>query len=270
MLILRSLAFNAFFYLHTIAWLIGMLPTLLMSKAVTLACVKQWARINRWSLGAIAGVRVEIRGLENVPTTGAIIASKHQSTFETVALLDLFRDPTYVLKRELLRIPLFGRYAQMAEQIAVDRTAGRAALTEMAARAKAEATKGRQIIIYPEGTRRPAGAPPAYKHGVAHLYRELGVPMVPVALNAGLFWGRHQFLRHPGTLVLEFLPAIPPGLPMKVAFAAMCAAIETGSDRLIREALAADDPPPLPPEGRDFLARTAAATTAARGLVDDA
>ncbi len=255
MVLLRSLAFNCFFYLHTIFWLIVMLPTEFMSKNAMMSCVYAWARINRRALTVIGGVDVEIRGLEHLPPGGAIIASKHQSTFETVALLDLFSDPTFVLKKELMSIPLFGWYAKKAEQIPVDRSAGRAALALMTERARAEAAKGRQIIIYPEGTRRAAGAEPAYKHGVAHLYAHLGVPMVPVALNSGLFWPRHGFRRPPGTLVVEFLPPIPAGVDPEEAFAQMREAIETASDRLIAEALAAPNPPPLPAGGEAFLAR---------------
>ncbi|MCE1235628.1 MAG: 1-acyl-sn-glycerol-3-phosphate acyltransferase [Hyphomicrobiales bacterium] len=246
MIFLRSLAFNVFFYVHTFAWLLLLLPTEVLPKIWLRRGIKTWARVNRWALTAIGGVRVELRGLEHLPSDGAIIVSKHQSTFETVSLLDLFVDPVYVLKKELLSIPLFGWYAVKAEQIPVDRTAGRAALNAMAERARIEVGRGRQLIIYPEGTRRPAGAPPSYKHGVAHLYRALGAPMVPVALNSGLFWPRHGFTRPPGTLVVEFLPPIPPGRDPEEAFAEMQRVIETASDRLIAEALAAPNPPPMP------------------------
>lgn len=250
MIFLRSLAFNVFFYVHTFVWLFVLLPTEVLPRIWLIRGVKQWAATNRWALQAIGGVRVELRGREHIPETGAIIASKHQSTFETVSMLDLFVDPTYVLKKELLSIPLFGWYAKKAEQIPVDRTAGRLALAKMTERAKLEMARGRQLIIYPEGTRKPAGAEPSYKHGVAHLYRELGVPMVPVALNSGLFWPRHGFLRHPGTLVVEFMPIIPAGLDPEEAFAQLREAIETGTERLIAEALAAPNPPPMPSRRR--------------------
>lgn len=246
MIFLRSLAFNVFFYVHTFVWLLLLLPTEFLPKIWLWRGIKTWARVNRWALTAIGGVRVELRGLENLPPGGLVLVSKHQSTFETVSLLDLFGDPVYVFKKELLSIPLFGWYATKAEQIPVDRTAGRAALNEMAERARIEVGRGRQLIIYPEGTRRPAGAPPNYKHGVVHLYRALGAPVVPVALNSGLFWPRHGFLRHPGTLVVEFLPPIPPGRDPEQVFVEMQAAIETATDRLLAEALAAPNPPPMP------------------------
>jgi 1-acyl-sn-glycerol-3-phosphate acyltransferase len=255
MVFLRSLLFNCFFYVHTTIMLFALLPTEFLPKRALLAGVKSWTRVNRWALSAIGGVDVELRGLEHLPAGGVIIASKHQSTFETVALLDLFSDPTFVLKKELMSIPLFGWYAKKVEQIPVDRSAGRQALAQMTERAREEAAKGRQIVIYPEGTRRPAGAEPAYKHGVAHLYEHLDVPLVPVALNSGLFWPRHGFRRPPGTLVVEFLPPIPAGRDPEAAFATMREAIETATDRLIAEALAAPNPPPLPPGGEAFRGR---------------
>lgn len=256
MVFLRSLAFNVFFYVHTVFWVLALMPTELLPKRFFWRGVYRWARVNRWALEAIGGVKVELRGLEHLPRGGVLVASKHQSTFETVALIDLFVEPSFVMKRELRRIPIFGWYTIKGEQILVDRKAGRSALVDMTGRAKAVTAQGRPILIYPEGTRRPAGAEPHYKHGIAHLYANLGVPLVPVALNSGLFWGRHDFLRHPGTLVVEFLPAIPPGRDPEEVFVEMRTAIETASDRLIAEALEADPPPPLPAKGRAFLART--------------
>jgi len=261
MVFLRSLAFNAFFYLHTIFWLFALLPTEVLPKPAFWWGVKRWAKINRWAISAIGGVKVEIRGLENLPKGGLLIAAKHQSTFETVSLLDLFDRPTFVMKRELRKIPLFGWYTVKGEQIAVDRSAGRSALVDMTERARVEAGRGREILIFPEGTRKPAGASPQYKHGIAHLYANLGVPLVPMALNSGLFWGRHDFFRHPGTLVVEFLPPIPAGRDPEEVYAEMQTVIETASDRLIAEALAAPNPPPLPKAGQAYLARAAARTS---------
>jgi 1-acyl-sn-glycerol-3-phosphate acyltransferase len=256
MVFLRSLAFNVFFYVHTTVMLIVMLPTPFLPTSGPLwACVRSWSRVNRWAFRAIAGVKVELRGFENLPQGGAILASKHQSTFETAALLDLFHEPTFVLKKELLKIPLFGWYAQKAEQIPVDRSAGRSALAQMTDRARREVARGRQIIIYPEGTRRPAGAEPSYTYGVAALYSRLDVPLVPIALNSGLFWPRHGFFRPPGTLVVEILPPIPPGHETEIAYGEMQAAIETASDRLIAEAMAAPNPPKLPKGGEAWLTR---------------
>ena len=157
--------------------------------------------------------------------------------------------------------PPYDRIVARPVTAADRRRAGRAALTDMTERAKAEVRRGRQIMIFPEGTRRPAGAAPHYKHGIAHLYERLGVPVVPMALNSGLFWGRHDFFRHPGTLVVEFLPAIPPGRDAEEVFAELQRVIETNTDRLIGEALAAPNPPPLPEAGRAYLDRVAARTS---------
>jgi 1-acyl-sn-glycerol-3-phosphate acyltransferase len=200
--------------------------------------VRTWARAGIWLVGAIAGTRVEVRGRDNLPAGAAIVAAKHQSTFETFALVPQFPNPTLVVKRELRWIPIFGQYMVKAGMILVDRSAGLSALRHLAASARAEIAKGRDIIIFPEGTRRPPGAPPDYHPGVAHLYRALGVPVVPVALNSGLFWPRRTFLHYPGTIVIEFLPAIPPGLDARRFMERLQADIEAASDRLACEARA--------------------------------
>jgi 1-acyl-sn-glycerol-3-phosphate acyltransferase len=141
------------------------------------------------------------------------VAAKHQSTWETFALLTILDDPTFIIKRELMWIPWFGWYTWKARMIAVDRGARTQALVGMTERARAELVRNRrQLVIFPEGTRRAPGAEPAYKFGVAHLYGEIGVPCLPVALNSGLVWRRRSFLRHPGTVRVEILDPIAPGL----------------------------------------------------------
>lgn len=164
-----------------------------------------------------------------------IIAAKHQSTFETFALLKLFDDFTFIVKRELMWIPIFGWCMWKGRMIPVDRGAGSQALIEMTERAMREIRTGRQLVIFPEGTRRAAGAEPRYKFGVAHLYGEIGVPCVPVALNSGLFWPRRAFMRFPGTIVVEFLPPIPPGMDKQAFFARLQNDIESATARLLEE-----------------------------------
>lgn len=246
MTFLRSLTFNVAFYANMILWMVLLAPGFLLPKRVMWTGVRAWSRLNLVLLERIAGVGLEVRGLQNLPPGGSLVASKHQSTFETVMLLHLFHDPAFILKRELTWIPLFGWYALKTGMIPVDRKRGRDALRDMTRRALAEMRKGRSIVIYPEGTRRPPGAEPAYKFGVAHLYRETGMPVVPVALNSGLFWPRRGFLRHPGRIVVEIMPAIQPGLSTDIFMSCLQDAIETASDRLLAEALAAPNPPPLP------------------------
>jgi len=156
--------------------------------------------------------------------------------WETFTLLTLFDDPAYIFKRELMWIPIFGWYAWKSDMIPVDRGARGGALAGMIARARVEFARGRQIIIFPEGTRTAPGAPQAYKQGVAHLYAECGVPCLPVALNSGLFWPRRKFLRYPGTIVLEVLDPIAPGLDRATFAQRMEQDIEAATARLIAEA----------------------------------
>jgi 1-acyl-sn-glycerol-3-phosphate acyltransferase len=234
MLVLRSIFFNLAYYLNLTLWMIAALPTLLMPRRVFMRVAKEWAGSSLWLLRVIAGTRVEFRGVEKIPQGGLLVASKHQSLWETFALLRIFDDPAYVLKRELMWIPVFGWYAWKAGSVPINRRGGAAALVAMNQRARAEVEAGRQIIIFPEGTRRPPGAPPAYKYGIAHLYDRLGVPCLPIALNSGMFWPRRRMIRYPGTVVVEVLDPIEPGLPRDAFFAQLQDTIEPASDALLR------------------------------------
>jgi 1-acyl-sn-glycerol-3-phosphate acyltransferase len=176
---------------------------------------------------------VEFRGVEKIPKGPLIVASKHQSMWETISLLPFFEAPFFALKRELTFIPLFGLFLIKTRMIAIDRRGGGRALIAMARRARQEVLQGRQFVIFPEGTRRPAGAPPQYKPGIALIYTECGVPCLPVALNSGLFWPRRTFMRYPGTLVVEFLDPLPPGLSRDEFLDRMRTAIEQATDRLV-------------------------------------
>lgn len=235
MLFVRSLLFNIIFYAHLILWLILLIPGFLVPRKVFIRMVQVWARSSLWLLRVFAGTKVEIRGIEKIPSGGALVAAKHQSLWETFALLTIFDDPTFILKRELMWIPFFGWYLKKAQCVPVNRKAGSSALMQMTAQAKNEARHGRQIIIFPEGTRRPPGAPPAYKYGAAHLYQNLGFPCIPVALNSGLYWPRREFIRRPGTIRMEILDPIHPGLPREEFFKLMQAKIEDTSNRLLTE-----------------------------------
>jgi 1-acyl-sn-glycerol-3-phosphate acyltransferase len=232
---LRSLLFNVLFYLNLVVLLLAAIPTIVMPRRAILWVAKVWGRSTLWLLRTVCGIGVEWRGLEKVPSGGILIAAKHQSTWETFALLTLFPDPAYVIKRELTWIPFFGWYAKHGGMIPVDRGAGKSALSGMMTEARAALAQGRQIIIFPEGTRRTAGAEPKYKFGVAHLYAESGVPCVPVALNSGLFWARRGFRRFPGTITVEFLDPIPPGLERGEFFAKLQNEIEAATARLLAE-----------------------------------
>jgi 1-acyl-sn-glycerol-3-phosphate acyltransferase len=235
-LVIRSLIFNIAFYVSLVVWLIIALPTFLMPYRAILAVAKAWGRYNLFLLRVICGLDADFRGLEKIPPGPLLVAAKHQSAWETFALLWLFADPTFIMKRELQWIPLFGWFALKGRMIPVDRGAGSAGLIEMTGRARKELAKGRQIVIFPEGTRRPAGAEPRYKYGITRLYLGANVPVLPIALNSGLFWRRRSMLRVPGTIVVQVLDPIPPGLDEEAFMARLQSDIETATARLIDEA----------------------------------
>ncbi|HET7714063.1 MAG TPA: lysophospholipid acyltransferase family protein, partial [Bauldia sp.] len=210
---LRSALFTGAFFLTTAVMAIVGSPLLLFaSETLTMGYARLWSRVALLLLRTLAGVRVEIRGTANIPRGAALVAAKHQSAFETFALFPILVAPTMIMKAELRRIPLFGRFSELAGMIEVDRSKGGTALRDMIQRCRQEVAKGRQIVIFPEGTRRPPGAEPAYQPGIALLYKSLDVPTVPVALNSGLYWPRRSFVKHPGTIVIEFLPPVEAGL----------------------------------------------------------
>jgi 1-acyl-sn-glycerol-3-phosphate acyltransferase len=232
---LRSFIFNATFYLVTLLFLIAAIPTFLMPPPAIRWVARTWGATCVWLLNVICGTKLEVRGHENIPAGGAIVASKHQSAFETFALLPLFPDFAIILKRELMWLPMFGWYMWKAGMIPIDRGARGQVVAAMTARASAALAEGRQIIIFPEGTRRPPGAEPTYKFGVARLYADTGYPCVPVALNSGVFWPRRKFLRYPGTIVFDILPPIQPGLSGRAFFERLQSEVEAATGRLIAE-----------------------------------
>ena len=232
-LVIRSIIFNILFYLNLFAQLIAALPTLLMPRWGILAVGRFWARTNLWLLRTVCGLDANFHGLDKIPPGPLLVAAKHQSMWETFALLLILPDPAYIMKRELMWIPFFGWYAWKAGMIAVDRGRGSQALVDMNASARRELARNRQIIIFPEGTRRPPGAEPRYKYGVAHLYAEMGVPCLPIALNSGLFWPRRSLRRYPGTVRVEVLDLIPPGLGKEAFFERLQRAVEAATARLV-------------------------------------
>lgn len=233
---LRSLLFNVLFYVFLVMWLLIALPTFLMPRQGILTVAGWWAKSSLVLMRIICGTKFEFRGVEKIPKGPLIVAAKHQSMWETFALLQFFEEPLYILKRELKWIPFFGWYLMKADMIDVERDAGGRALKDMTKRAGVAVRKGRQLIIFPEGTRRPVDAPPRYKHGVAQVYMDSGVACLPVALNSGLFWPRRTFMRYPGTLVVEFLDLLPPGLGRDEFIDGIRNSIETATDRLVKDA----------------------------------
>ena len=234
----RSLLFNVLFYVTTTLYVVLGSPLLFAPRRWAMAALANHARFELWLLKTIVGTKLEVRGQDKLPEGPCLVASKHQSAWETFALIPLFRDPALLMKRELFWIPFHGWFSRKFEMIPVDRDKGPAALRRMLRETRKRVADGRQIIIFPEGTRRPPGAPPDYKTGVVLLYEALGVPCVPVALNSGLFWPRRSLTRRPGTIVVEFLDPIAPGLSKTVFLERLTGAIETASNRLLAEAKA--------------------------------
>ena len=234
-MLIGSIIFNILFYLNLFVYFIAAIPTLAMPRRAIVAMVKSWARANLLLLRVACGVGVEFRGLEKIPPGALLVASKHQSTWETFALNTLFADPAFILKRELVWIPFFGWYAWKAGMIPVNRGKRAQALADMTICARRELDRGRQIIIFPEGTRRAPGAEPAYKFGVAHLYGETGVSCLPVALNSGLFWPRRSFRRYRGRIIVDILDPIAPGLSKQAFAEELQRVIETATARLVAD-----------------------------------
>ncbi|HZZ60209.1 MAG TPA: lysophospholipid acyltransferase family protein [Roseiarcus sp.] len=240
MLVVRSVAFNLLFYITLVVLMIVGLPTILAGRRGIFALASVWRGVSVWLLEHICGLKLEYRGAENIPRGGVLIAAKHQSFLETFALLKYTPDFAIILKRQLTYIPLFGLYLIFSKQISIDRARGRQALHQIAAAAKPVLAAGRQIFIFPEGTRRPPGAPPRYRQGVAAIYAGSEAPCLPVAVNTGLFWRRRGFMRRPGVAVIEYLPPIAPGLDRDDFTARLQDAIEAACARLNAEAVVRD------------------------------
>jgi 1-acyl-sn-glycerol-3-phosphate acyltransferase len=236
MLKARSTLYNIAFYLNLTLWCLIALPTLALPRRYFMAMARAWGVSSTALLRLIAGTKVEWRGLEKLPQGGCLVASKHQSSWETFALFTILKDPAFILKRELMFIPFFGWYLVKSAMIPVRRgQTGREALAEMSGQAKAALAAGRQLVIFPEGTRRSPGAPPDYKSGVAHLYAATGAICAPIALNSGLYWARRALTRRPGTIRVEILDAIGPGMRPKAFLAELRTRIEEASARLLEE-----------------------------------
>jgi 1-acyl-sn-glycerol-3-phosphate acyltransferase len=249
MILLRSILYTAVFYATTALFLVCGSWLLLAPRSWAMAGLKAHAvtcvRLLKW----IVGTRLEVRGREHLPAGACLVAAKHQSAWDTFGLVPVFDDPALVMKAELMQIPLYGWFSAKFGMIPIKRETGPSALRDMLREAHQRLADGRQILVFPEGTRRQPMAPPDYKPGILMLYDQLKVPCVPLALNSGLFWPRRSLLRYPGTIVVEILPPIPAGLKRREFAADLEAAIETATTRLCAEALSGPNPPPSPTTG---------------------
>lgn len=236
----RTRLFMAWFFGLSAAFAVAGLPLLLLPRAILTQAQRLWARLALAGLRWICGVRVEVRGAP--PPGAALIAAKHQSMLDGIAPLVFLRDPSFVLKQELMRIPVAGAFGRKAELIALDRAGQARALKQLTVDVADRMAKSRPVVIFPEGTRRPPGGAPDYKPGVAGLYRELAVAVTPLATNSGLCWPAHGPIR-PGVAVYAFLDSIPPGLRRAAFMQTLQARIEPAADALLRAPRPAADRP---------------------------
>ncbi|HEY5047520.1 MAG TPA: lysophospholipid acyltransferase family protein [Rhizomicrobium sp.] len=234
MIFVRSAVYFLWFVGLSVALNVGILPALLLPRRFVRFAARAWCRGQLWGLRTIAGLSCEVRG--EIPPPGALVAAKHMSMWDTLALFLLLGNVTIVLKRGLMLVPFYGWYALKLRFIFIDRRARISALRQLATRARAAVDRGESILIFPEGTRKSPGAAPDYKPGVAALYEQLGRACIPVALNSGLYWtGPAGFLKRPGKVIVQFLPAIPPGLKRRAFMATLEQRIETAMAGLLAE-----------------------------------
>jgi len=235
----RSLAFNVVFYLWTLATFVVTLPVLLAGPyPLAQATLRLWAKSVTWLLRTVGGVRVEVRGGENIPLGPGLVAPKHQCMFDIFGTMGLLPAGCYVLRKELTRIPIFGWWAWKGRMIVIDREGLAPALRRMLRDARERLAEApRQIVIFPEGTRRKPGQAGDYLPGVAALYRDIGLPCTPVALNSGVHWQKGGLVLRPGTIVFEFLPPIPPGLKRDQFMQALESRLDAAANALLAEGI---------------------------------
>ena len=231
----RSTIFNISYFLWTLLISVGLTIILPMPRSWMVEGKRLWTTgivvLARW----VMGIRYEVRGLEHLPKGPVILAVKHQSAWDTFFFDSVLPDAVYVLKQELLRIPFVGWHMRKTEMIGVDRSAGIKSMHVMVQKARETIAAGRQIVIFPEGTRTAPGAAPRYMPGLAMLAASVDAPVIPVALNSGLFWSRNAYLKTPGKIIVEFLPPMPQGLDRRAFLNELQSRIEMATRKLEAE-----------------------------------
>lgn len=244
LIFLRSLAFQIVWTLNCIFWFTFAIVGWVLPTAGMVWMARVWGVSSVFLHELITGARVSIRGIENIPEGPCIVAAKHQSAWETMGLVPFFPRTSYIFKRELLWVPLFGWHMLKAGQVPINRGDRNSALESIERGVKRATEKGAHIMIFPEGTRRKVGAPPAYRFGVARIYRAVNSPCVPVAVLSGLAWPRNTFIHKPRPIIVEFLPPIPAGLEAGEFFETVQKQIEDKVNALMVEV---GEKPSVPP-----------------------
>jgi len=216
-----------------LAIVVGLIALMFGRTELSWRIAQYWRNSNIAFLRMIVGVETDVQGGENIPPGPCIFAAKHQSDWDIFAILPHSKRPAFIAKKELIDIPFFGWAAQSFDTIRIDRSKGGDAIPLMLADARAALDRGCRIIIFPEGTRKAPLAPHDYRYGIVRMYEAMNVPVVPVGLNSGLYWGRQSPVLWPGTAKARFLPAIPPGLSAEEFRQRMIDAIEGETNRLI-------------------------------------
>lgn len=231
---LRSLIFNIIFFPWAVIYLALHIKYLFGTRKASMVVLQGWATHARRLMNVIIGLYYRVEGRENMPSPPYIVAAKHQSAWDTFIYPDIINEACYVSKKELGRLPLYGHFIRKFDLIEVDRSKGGSALKKLIKDAKRICfEQNRPLVIFPEGTRSTPGEKPKYQPGIAALYSQLKIPVIPVAVNSGLFWGRRSFVKKPGTIVLKFLPAIETGLDHKEFMIRLEEVIETETNKLL-------------------------------------
>jgi 1-acyl-sn-glycerol-3-phosphate acyltransferase len=245
---LRSILFVIFLYGSMTLVGVSHAPFVPFKRSIATDAARRWTRMMIWGMRWIAGITVEFRGMQHLSATPVLLAIEHHAMVETLFPFVMRPLPAIVLKRELLSMPIFGWFAAQMNSIALDREAHAAALKALLKASREAVAAGRDIVIFPEGSRVAPGEKGEYKPGVAAMYRDLGIPCVPVAVNSGLFWPAKGLIRKPGHLVVEVLPPIMPGLKREPFMAELEASIETATNALIAEGRGEKSAPTVAPE----------------------